>query len=394
MHGVWTILFQYLQTSEETQPQYIELQSLSSLENDLQDLLGTSNRINETIFSPTSQESSSSSSVALCTSTPTDQRESAKVVFPHNFVQQVLHKTQEGRVLLQKKALDTIADDAKKLSNLIIYDILEEEPTRRLYSDDFLVLSSQIVKLFPEENTAIYYVPYYEPGPFMPKVCAKGKLYDSYNKKKSDLRKKGILKKRTPSTCSLGRKKSKSSSVDETDQDAGDFEERYNNDEGIIYLQNHVDNWDLVTLNWEKTHNLRWEKLNKVATKAHQIPLLRDYYQEFRALQQPLGFELLLKDFNVQYAQKENQLFNNLIALGSRICNFARRKSDALKTSGPVKEGINNCLNELKAVPSTNDTDSTNNPTSIVALLLLPYLVAHPTAKGKLNGQPSMQDMP
>lgn len=68
--------------------------------------------------------------------------------------------------------------------------------------------------------------------------------------------------------------------------------------------------------------------------------------------------------------------------MGPTICSYARNKLATLKTAGAVKDGITACLDYLNT-DLENSEDPTTNKHSIVALLLLPYLIAHPTVKNK-----------
>lgn len=65
---------------------------------------------------------------------------------------------------------------------------------RRIDSAKFISLAAEICKIFPNEDSGTYYVPY-QKFSFGKKVYAHGKLLDHYNFFKKKLRVAGLLKK-------------------------------------------------------------------------------------------------------------------------------------------------------------------------------------------------------
>ncbi|XP_073822260.1 uncharacterized protein [Musca autumnalis] len=81
--------------------------------------------------------------------------------------------------------------DRSKIANTVIAFILNRNPKRRLFKDDFLQLSQTIVEIFPLEIRETYYIP------FTNGRLARGKLYDAYNNQKTKLCAAGIITRRS-----------------------------------------------------------------------------------------------------------------------------------------------------------------------------------------------------
>ncbi|XP_058974712.1 uncharacterized protein LOC131800875 [Musca domestica] len=94
----------------------------------------------------------------------------------------------EIKQLLQCNSLQN--KDRTIIAKSIVSNILSQNVNRRLYKDDLLQLSRSIIEVFPSEVRETYYVP------FTKGHLAKGKLFDAYNNKRTQLSAAGLINRR------------------------------------------------------------------------------------------------------------------------------------------------------------------------------------------------------
>ncbi|GBP75616.1 hypothetical protein EVAR_99216_1 [Eumeta japonica] len=131
-------------------------------------------------------------------------------------------------------------------------------------------------------------------------------------------------------------------------------------EERLKILHNNIEPWSLIQHNWQITTELRFKKLAKV-----EGPLI-NYFNEFPALKQPEGYQLLCEDFSVKFPGKEEILTSSLILKRDQIIHIAREKLNNTRDND-LKESILRYLDSI--------TDDKPDSKSEVALLLLPYIL-------------------
>ncbi|GBP79845.1 hypothetical protein EVAR_89284_1 [Eumeta japonica] len=141
---------------------------------------------------------------------------------------------------------------------------------------------------------------------------------------------------------------------------AGSTEADVIQEERLKILHNNIEPWSLIQHNWQITTELRFKKLAKV-----EGPLI-NYFNEFPALKQPEGYQLLCEDFSVKFPGKEEILTSSLILKRDQIIHIAREKLKNTRDND-LKESILRYLDSI--------TDDKPDSKSEVALLLLPYIL-------------------
>uniref|UniRef100_A0A2S2RA27 SAM domain-containing protein n=1 Tax=Sipha flava TaxID=143950 RepID=A0A2S2RA27_9HEMI len=280
----------------------------------------------------------------------------------------LLNSVNEGRALLatylQSGLLDSIG--RKRLCNIIINKKLQDYVNRRVSSSRLHELAFQIITIFPREHSATYFIPYISYGPGL-KRSAKGKLLDCLYNRKRDYRKSGLINSSRRSSTS-------SSSSGYTSPITVRLlnEKEENNaitvEENLKWLRNSSDPWDLVEKYWIATTNTRLKKL-----MSKDGPTISEYMGEYPCLKKPIGYLLILKDFDVTYPESSDKLFQNLPLLKNRIFDLAKekiKKSKELTTNELLKEYIQLGTEE-------------NEEASIAAFLCLPFLIGVSISKGK-----------
>lgn len=253
-----------------------------------------------------SRTTSSSSTVDLTPSTSTD--------FPSGFVLNILQASFQGRTILEKgKAGALEPTDRKRLSNIIIQHILENCPNRRLCADQFCYLGSQIIQIFPEEFLSLYYVRYIQSSNSGNKKSAAGSLYDSYTTIRNKLKIEGHIKTQGKSKKRRNTSLSPQPSCSK-DANVEDIEDQYINCEDLEYLRSSVYPWEVVVAKWKGTCNLRHKKLTGKSKAEGDSNLVGQYMNEFPALKQPNGFQLV--SFLFKLSLKHYQFHTRLMWVG------------------------------------------------------------------------------
>ncbi|XP_058976643.1 uncharacterized protein LOC105261834 [Musca domestica] len=110
-------------------------------------------------------------------------------VYPSIPTTEEIKQLAEIRHLMKYNTLEN--KDRTNIAKIIISHILRENPNRRIYKEVFFKLSQSIIEVFPSEVIETYYVP------FTKGHLAKGKLFDSYNNKRTKLSTQGLINRRT-----------------------------------------------------------------------------------------------------------------------------------------------------------------------------------------------------
>ncbi|CAH0698530.1 unnamed protein product [Spodoptera exigua] len=260
----------------------------------------------------------------------------------------------DGRAILAegKRAEGLLKEsDRKRLSQIIILHLLEKNPSRAISTCEFQNLAAQIQELFKQESSVVYYSPY-EPatGNKGHKKNTSGKLYESYISCRRKLRSRGELPD------------------DETSE------------EKLTWLQNSIDPWRMVEEYWRATATVRLKPIIVGEGK------ISEYFNTFPALTQPLGYTLLLHDFEILHQNKNDGLFSNIVLLREKIVRLARDKENTTRD-----KDIKKCI--LNYINLTEDAD--NETYTNVALILLAYVIGTcPTRKrGKQYWKPSRSEI-
>ncbi|XP_050066648.1 uncharacterized protein LOC126555814 [Aphis gossypii] len=287
-------------------------------------------------------------------------------------VHNLLKSTNEGKSLLasfgQSGLLDSIG--RRRLCNLIINKELKDDAQKRILSTRLQDLAYQITSVFHQERTPTYFIPYISYGPGL-KRSAKGKLLDCLNNRRREYRKSGLIQSSRRSSTSSSSSSSSFSlskglqhSVEEEDKELHSSVE-----EGLKWLQNSSDPWEIVEKNWDLTTNVR---LKKLMSKNGQS--IANYMLEYPALKKPSGYLLILKDFQVTYPGKENKLYQNLIIYKNNIFELLRAKVNKSR-----EESVNNILNEYIKLYLEEDEEISN----IITLLSLSFLISVSSTRNK-----------
>ncbi|CAI6374956.1 unnamed protein product [Macrosiphum euphorbiae] len=286
-------------------------------------------------------------------------------------VHNLLKSTNEGKSLLasfgQSGLLDSVG--RRRLCNLIINRELKDDAQKRVLSTRLQDLAYQITSVFHQERTPTYFIPYISYGPGL-KRSAKGKLLDCLNNRRREYRKSGLIQTSrrsstsSSSSSSFSLSKGLQHSVEEEDEELHSSVE-----EGLKWLQNSSDPWELVEKNWDITTNVR---LKKLMSKNGQS--IAKYMEEYPALKKPSGYLLILKDFQVSYPGKENKLYQNLIIYKNNIFELLRAKVNKTRD-----ETVNNILNKyIKLYLEENEEIS-----NIITLLSLSFLISVSSTRSK-----------
>lgn len=77
-----------------------------------------------------------------------------------------MNNSNEGKAILSKYKESGLLDNLgkRKLCNLIVRKELENEPDKTITSQKLLLLSQEIVNIFPKEHISTYYIPYMSYG--------------------------------------------------------------------------------------------------------------------------------------------------------------------------------------------------------------------------------------
>lgn len=90
----------------------------------------------------------------------------------------------------------------RKLSQLVIRNVLDNEPSKTINTEAFYKLTTDICQLFPKESAVVYYSAYIASADGVKKKNASGKLYESYISRRRKLREIGDLPKSNRSSVS------------------------------------------------------------------------------------------------------------------------------------------------------------------------------------------------
>lgn len=203
-----------------------------------------------------------------------------------------LSSTNEGKALLINYEKSGLLDNSarRRLCNIIINRELQKNPDAKITSEHFYQLAYDIVKIFKKESAPVYFSPYISISPAH-KIAAKGKLLDTFRQRRREFAKVGLITTRKrkssnsscysnpPSPYSASRIEDATKSLPEPT-----IEET---EENLLWLRNSCDPWMTVELYWDQTRKAR---LQKYAETNMQIA---DYFNEFRALGQPKGLNLV-----------------------------------------------------------------------------------------------------
>uniref|UniRef100_A0A1Y1LUZ3 SAM domain-containing protein n=1 Tax=Photinus pyralis TaxID=7054 RepID=A0A1Y1LUZ3_PHOPY len=241
-----------------------------------------------------------------------------------------------------------------KLTEIIIKHVFDYVAKYRLTPEDYNVLASKIITLFPKETASTYYVPAIRKRDSITRkpILARGKLVDKCRNLLHDCGPSVIIRKR------------KSSYLDEDDS-YGHTKERQivlESDElknDMIWLQNRHEPWDEVLTKWKNTYGLR--KLSTAAT-------VREFFEEWPILKKDNSEVLINLDFEREYPQSTLKLILDWESAFQKIFEY---KSLTIKDK---------FCEEL--ITLLNSEGITEDSTFAAQISILAYLVP---PKGKIN---------
>ncbi|XP_026675807.1 uncharacterized protein LOC108254582, partial [Diaphorina citri] len=141
----------------------------------------------------------------------------------------------------------------------------------------------------------------------------------------------------------------------------------FGSSEDIHWLRSGTTPWEVVVKKWADTSELRTSTLQSATSQVD----LNQYLNLFPVLKLPLGYELLLLDFDQLYPGKEIFFFfTSIVIHAETLITYGREKLMSSKVP-EVKKGLSLNLSLFES-----QADSLNsNVTSVTALALLPYLM-------------------
>nr|XP_049697279.1 uncharacterized protein LOC110383436 [Helicoverpa armigera] len=269
----------------------------------------------------------------------------------------LLLKSNEGQGLLNlySEQGKLSNNGRRKVCNIIIKDLMQSDPNKRIDSSLLLTKAQEITEVFKKENISTYFIPYINDTKLKIKRCAKGKLYDCLQNRRRELREAKVIKKKNGSNIN-----NNSNEPEVVEEDGGA-------DEDIQWLQNCTEPWHLVIEKWEKTSKNR---LKEIETSEMTIGA---YINKYPVLKTPRGHELLIEDFQFLYPLSGNKLFEIFPTIKNNIFKVALSKTQVTE----VKE----ILEQLQLL-NKND-EHYEEVESILAFMLLPLLLGNPTHRTK-----------
>lgn len=179
----------------------------------------------------------------------------------------------------------------RRLCNLIITHELKNDAEKKITSSRFYQLAYEITKIFKQESSSVYFIPFASFSPLQ-KTSAKGKLLDQYRQRRRDFIKTGIIKnvERRCSSNSSNSNEQNSPRPSTSAQEAISHLEGSKSDdisEKLLWLQNNCDPWQTVESYWELTTK---ERLNDLASKNMTIS---NYFTKYKAVNLSGGIYLV-----------------------------------------------------------------------------------------------------
>ncbi|CAH0549766.1 unnamed protein product [Brassicogethes aeneus] len=204
-----------------------------------------------------------------------------------------LKKSSEWEVINKEHILNEYSRG--KLAKVALDFLILNYSSKKIPHSSFLEISHIINKIFPQEAPEIYFVPYKGKTKTSPKILACGKLYSKY------LNYKRITKKKEP----LG---------EITNEiEIGESEKAAN-----IFLKNNIGPECDILEAWEKTENIRKNYLSKSD--------INSYFENYPALKQPFGYNLLLIDFEKKFPDQFNNIYGNWPSVAKAILKLCKEK--------------------------------------------------------------------
>ncbi|XP_022832216.1 uncharacterized protein LOC111360505 isoform X1 [Spodoptera litura] len=265
----------------------------------------------------------------------------------------ILSSSNEGKGLLLQYQEKGLLNNAarRRLCNLIITHELKNDAEKKIPSSRFYQLAYEISKIFKQESSSVYFIPYASFSPLQ-KTSAKGKLLDQYRQRRRDFIKSGIIKsfERRCSSSSSNSNEQYSPRPSTSAQEAISHLEgskSVNISEKLLWLQNNCDPWQMVESYWEVTTK---ERLNDLASKNMTIS---NYFTKYKAINLSGGIYLLLKDFKIMYPDYGDKFNENWPLIKSKLISIAKKKG---------------LINEID--------ESNEEQTDLAALTSLPFLMS------------------
>ncbi|KAJ8911123.1 hypothetical protein NQ315_003298, partial [Exocentrus adspersus] len=160
-------------------------------------------------------------------------------------------------------------------------------------------------ELFPCEISEAYYLPPVKKRDSRDNKSgvAKGKLVDKFRNKLTFLREAGLL----PSRGEHSDKENQISRIYPSK-----MKKRYENADpkttaSLIWLQNNKEPWQEVLFHWDNTFDYR---RRRILSETNQLTL-NEIFLKFSVLSEPLGLNLVSKDFDKIYADKSTLFYQN-----------------------------------------------------------------------------------
>ncbi|XP_055919725.1 uncharacterized protein LOC129951543 [Eupeodes corollae] len=269
----------------------------------------------------------------------------------------LLENSLEGKGLLSlNKNLPLGNIPRLRLVRIISTHILKKNPERNITASIYGKWTNDVVHLFPRENRSVYFHnKIIDSGHGIVNRLA-GKLPDHIHNLKRKYRDSGLITKRKHSISSSPSSTRSSTPIQSsikrlaTSFDIADDEDTA--EEDLEWLRNSSHPWQTVEEKWEKTINARLRLLTTFT--------ITNYFDEYPALKNGLGYKLLEKDFNTLHSENCKGLTENFPKLKRQIYGVAETKLKG------------NNLYIQKLISLENLTENTSN---IGAFLLIPTLL-------------------
>ncbi|KAJ8909691.1 hypothetical protein NQ315_011425 [Exocentrus adspersus] len=207
-----------------------------------------------------------------------------------------------GKALLNWYAIKGGFDSTRQgyLVEIIATYFLNKNITH-MSNSDYAVLARKIQELFPCEISEAYYLPPVKKRDSRDNKSgvAKGKLVDKFRNKLTFLREAGLLPSRGEHS---DKEKSDIQDLSEQDENADP-----KTTASLIWLQNNKEPWQEVLFHWDNTFDYR---KRRILSETNQLTL-NEIFLKFSVLSEPLGLNLVSKDFDKIYADKSTLFYQN-----------------------------------------------------------------------------------
>ncbi|KAJ8958188.1 hypothetical protein NQ318_006130, partial [Aromia moschata] len=253
---------------------------------------------------------------------------SRRSIFP-NGLEHLLRSVPDGQIVLIKKGgLDN--QSRQKLVKVIVDHLILQNNPNHKFPSVLKQAAEEIVELFPSERLESYFIPYSRKTGSTDKTLPRGKLYSRWVNCKRAL----TIAKTDKYEGALRADVAPSPQIIITEKERASYN-------SLLFSTG--DSIEQVMKDWKLSYNMRMMKM-----KTFDTPLA--YFSTFPALKQPLGYKLLVEDFNTRYPNvKEQSIHKIWPRIGSVIVEILRSKQ--MQAPELYNVSIDHSILSLKVLP-------------------------------------------